>query len=72
MVHGLTGMDTLRNQHPTDDGEDWVRQFALSEEYLLRHHPKAAGGPYRRFESSNVIDLLRVRRQRARAKSELK
>jgi hypothetical protein len=50
-------------QKPPDDPEDWVRQFAVA---LLRHYPKAAGGPYRRFESPNVIDLVRIRRQRAR------
>jgi hypothetical protein len=73
MVHSLTDMDSAKNRPPTaDNGEDWVRQFALSEEYLLRHHPKAAGGPYRWFESPNVTDLVRVQRQRARPKSELK
>jgi hypothetical protein len=60
-------MDTVRTQPPpNDDGEDWVRQFALPEEYLLRHYPTACGSPYRRFESPNVIDLVRIRRQRAK------
>jgi hypothetical protein len=54
-------------QKPTADPDDWVRQFALPEEYLLRHHPKVAGGYHRRFESANVIDLVRIRRQRERA-----
>jgi hypothetical protein len=55
-------------QKDTSNSDDWVRQFALSEEYLLRHHPRAAGGYYRRFESPHVIDLVRVRRERARPK----
>jgi hypothetical protein len=60
-------MGTQQNQlSGTNEGEDWVRQFTLSEEYLLRHHHQSAGGPYRRFESPNVIDLVRIRRQRAR------
>jgi hypothetical protein len=59
-------MEPTRPLLPSDD-EDWVLQFVLSEEFLLRHHPKAAGSPYRRFESSNVIDLVRIHRQRLRA-----
>jgi hypothetical protein len=51
----------------TPDPDDWVRQFVLSEEYLLRHHPQVAGSPGRRFDSPNVVDLVRVRRLRLRS-----
>jgi hypothetical protein len=53
---------------PNDTDEEWVRQFVLPEEYLLRHHPMAAGSPYRRFESPNVVDLVRIRRQPLQSK----
>jgi hypothetical protein len=55
--------DTARTQ-PDDD--EWIRPFVLPEEYLLRHHPMACGSPYRRFDSPNVVDLVRIRRQRLR------
>jgi hypothetical protein len=46
------------------EDESWLRQFALPEEYLLRHYPSACGGFYRWFESENVVDLVRILRRR--------
>jgi hypothetical protein len=61
-------METMHTEpSDLDDDEEWIRQLVRSEEYLLQHHPRFAGGYYRRFESPNVIDLVRIRRQRARA-----
>jgi hypothetical protein len=57
--------DTLRTR-PDDGDDEWIRPFVLPEEYLLRHHPMACGSPYRRFESPNIVDLVRIRRERAR------
>jgi hypothetical protein len=53
---------------PTDDDDDdvWLRQFVMPEEYIVRRHPSLRGGFYRRFESKNVIDLIRERRRRAK------
>jgi hypothetical protein len=48
------------------DSDDWVRQFVFPEEYVLKHYPRAAGSYYRWFASTNVVDLVRVRRERAR------
>jgi hypothetical protein len=45
---------------------DWLRQLVLPEEFLVRHYPSACGGSYRRFECENVIDLVRIRRQRSK------
>jgi hypothetical protein len=53
-----------------DDG-DWLRQWALPEEWIIAHCPMARGGTYRRFESGNVIDLVRVRRERAEQQSRI-
>lgn len=58
--------DTAKTQPPGDEGEAWLRQFILSEEYVIAHYPSARGGYYRRFESPNIIDLVRVRRERAK------
>jgi hypothetical protein len=54
---------------PLDDKEDnegWLRRLSLPEEYVIAHYPMARGGFWRWFESSNVIDLVRIRRQRAK------
>ena len=61
--------ETIKTRAPSEADEEWVRQLALPEEYLLRHYPPACGSPYRRFDSPNVIDLVRIRRQRARAQA---
>jgi hypothetical protein len=58
--------DTAKTQPPGDEGEDWVRQYILPEEYLIAHYPSATGSYYRRFESPNIVDLLRIRRERAK------
>jgi hypothetical protein len=44
--------------------------MALPEEYLIAHYPMAVGGHYRRFVSENVIDLVRIRRQRVKQRAE--
>jgi hypothetical protein len=49
-----------------DDDEGWLRRLALPEEYVIAHYPMARGSLWRWFESSNVIDFVRVRRQRAK------
>jgi hypothetical protein len=49
-----------------DENDDWVRSIALPEEYIIAHHPSARGGYYRWFESPNVVDLVRIRRLRAK------
>ena len=45
-----------------DDDEAFTRRLTVSEEYMIRHHPQNRGSYYRWFESENVIDLVRVRR----------
>jgi hypothetical protein len=47
-----------------DEDEMWLRKLTMPEEYIIRHHPIARGGYYRWFKSENVIDLVRIRRQR--------
>jgi hypothetical protein len=47
-----------------DNDHAWLRHFVLSEEFLLKNWPSACGGYYRYFESRNVVDLLKLRRQR--------
>jgi hypothetical protein len=60
-------VDTNRIQPPDDDDDEgWLRRMALPEEYLIAHYPMARGSFWRWFESSNVIDLVRIRRQRAK------
>jgi hypothetical protein len=49
-----------------DEDERWLRKLTLPEEYIIHYHPSARGGYYRWFESENVIDLVRIRRQRAK------
>jgi hypothetical protein len=56
-------MQTLIDED--DDDEMWLRRLTLPEEYLCRHHPELRGGYYRWFKSSNVVDLVRVRRLRS-------
>jgi hypothetical protein len=55
-----------------DDDDAWLRRLALSEEYLARHHPSACGGYWRWFQSENVVDLVRIRRQRTGSASKPK
>ena len=55
-----------KSTSPHDDDDAWLRQFVVSEEYVIRHYPSLRGGFYRRFESKNVIDLVRERRLRAK------
>jgi hypothetical protein len=58
---------TIRIQPPgDDDDESWLRRLALPEEYVIAHYPMARGSSWRWFESSNVIDLVRIRRERAK------
>jgi hypothetical protein len=64
--------DTVKTQPDDDDGDVWLRRIALPEEYLIRHHPTACGGYRRWFESENVIDLVRIRRNRAKQQTALK
>jgi hypothetical protein len=51
-----------------DEDEDtvWLRQLVVPEEYLAQQYPSACGGFYRRFESENVVDLVRIRRRRSK------
>jgi hypothetical protein len=50
-----------------DDDEAWLRRLALPEEYIIAHfQPPARNGYYRWFQSPNVIDLVRIRRQQAK------
>ena len=53
-----------------DEDEMWLRKLALPEEYIIHHHPIARGGYYRWFKSENVIDLVRIRRRRAKPQAE--
>jgi hypothetical protein len=62
-------MNTLKAQSE-EDSEEWLRQMALPEEYLIAHCPMAVGGCYRRFESENVLDLVRIRRQREKRQAQ--
>ena len=62
----------MRAREHDTDGEEWLRQMALPEEYLLAHYPLAAGGYWRRFESENVIDLVWIRRQRVKQQATAK
>ncbi len=50
------------------DAEDemWLRKLTLPEEYIIRHHPIARGRLWRWFQSENVVDLVRVRYERAK------
>ena len=52
-----------------DEDERWLRKLTLPEEYIIQHHPIARGGYYRWFKSENIIDLVRIRRQRAKQQS---
>ncbi len=61
-------MDAAK-QSPGDDDDGWLRQFVLPEEYLIAHYPMARGSSFRWFQSDNVIDLVRIRRQRAKQQS---
>ena len=51
---------------PDDEDEyAWARQYTMPEEYIIAHcHQKARNGHWRWFASPNVVDLVRVRRQR--------
>jgi hypothetical protein len=49
-----------------DDDDGWLRRLALSEEDVIAHYPMARGSYWRWFRSENVIDLVRVRRNRAK------
>ena len=64
---GDTSMvDTVRIQPPrNDDDEGWLRRLALPEEYVIAHYPMARGSFWRWFLSENVIDLVRIRHERA-------
>jgi hypothetical protein len=41
-------------------------RLALPEKYLIHHHPSARSGYWRLFQSENVVDLVRIRSQRAK------
>ena len=67
----LRYMDPFMNplEHTEHDEDDeWFLQFVIPEEVIIRRYPSQRGGYYRRFESPNVIDLVRVRRQLAKRK----
>ncbi len=49
-----------------DEDEMWLRKLTLPEEYIIRHHPIACGKLWRWFQSENVIDLVRIRHERAK------
>jgi len=55
----------IKQQPPGSGDDEWLRQYTLSEEYIIHHFPGNRGGYHRWFESTNVIDLVRVRRERA-------
>jgi hypothetical protein len=57
-------VDTVRTRDDEDDS--WLRRLALPEEYVIAHYPMARGSLWRRFQSDNVIDLVRVRHERAK------
>jgi hypothetical protein len=54
----------IKQRPPGSD--EWLRQYTLPEEYIIRHFPRNRGGYHRWFESANVVDLVRVRRERAK------
>ncbi len=49
-----------------DEDEMWLRKLTLPEEHIIRHHPIALGKLWRWFQSENVIDLVRIRHERAK------
>ena len=60
-------VDMVRIQPPGDnDDEGWLRRLALPEEYVIAHYPMARGSLWRWFQSDNVIDLVRIRYERAK------
>jgi hypothetical protein len=59
----MTEAEKLKTDSDEDD-EAFVRRLTFSEEYMIRHHPQNRGSYYRWFEAENVIDLVRVRRDR--------
>ena len=59
----------MQSKVSAPDGDDdefaWARQYTMPEEYVRHHcHPIAWNGYWRWFISPNVIDLVRIRRQR--------
>ncbi len=52
-----------------DDGEVWLRRYALSEEYIIEHCPDNRGSAYRWFETPNVVDLVPILRRRDLART---
>jgi hypothetical protein len=58
--------DTIKKPPADDDDEAWLRRCTFSEEHVITHYPKNRGSAFRWFESPNVIDLVRIRRQRAK------
>ena len=61
-------MQSTSFRYGDEDAEDemWLRKLTFPEEYMIVHYPMARGGAWRWFQSENVIDLMRVRRQRAK------
>ncbi len=57
--------DAVIQRSPGDE-DSWLRRLALPEEYLIVHHSIARGSLWRWFESENVIDLVRIRHERAK------
>ena len=51
---------------PDDEDElTWARQYTMPEEYIRAHYQRIAWkGYWRWFASPNVVDLVRIRRQR--------
>jgi hypothetical protein len=50
-----------------EDDDAWIRQYTMPEEYIIACcHPTARNNYWRWFKSPNVIDLVRIRRQRKR------
>jgi hypothetical protein len=53
-----------------DDDEGWLRRLALPEEYVIAHYPMARGSLWRWFQSENVVDLVRIRHERAKQQAD--
>jgi len=59
----------MQSKPSVPDGDDdeyaWAREYTQPEEYIRAHcHHLAWNGYWRWFMSENVIDLVRIRRQR--------
>jgi hypothetical protein len=57
--------DSSLQDDDDDDDDSWVRRFAYPEEYIIARHPLGRGSVWRWFQSENVVDLVKIRRERA-------